>query len=108
MALDKAVQGATGTGQRISWTTKDASGDPIAFDLTGKVITGKIMNLSTKSTRNITGTLSADTPHTAGIFSWVYSDADVADSGWHKVQFFATGTRIDKTYLVNLYIVRSL
>jgi hypothetical protein len=93
MALSNAVQGATHTAQQITWV--DGDGDPL--NLTGATITARIKDLDTGEARAATGTLSVLDAE-AGLFSWVYSTADVATAGAYHVQFVATfGAANDKT-----------
>ena len=84
MALASAVQGARRPAQEITWT-RDGS---TAEDLTGATITGWIRNRNTGVTRAIAGTLTV-TSAAAGVFTWTYSAADVADAGEFDVQFNA-------------------
>lgn len=83
MALASAVATATRPSQVITWT--DDSG--AALNLTGATITGKIRDRA-KTVRSITGTLNV-TDAVGGIFTWVYSAADVATAGEFTVQFTA-------------------
>jgi hypothetical protein len=92
MALSNAVEGATHTAQQITWV--DGDGDPL--NLTGATITARIKDLDTGEARAATGTMEVDAE--AGLFSWVYSTADVATAGAFNVQFVATfGAANDKT-----------
>ena len=102
MALSNAVQGATHTAQQITWA--DADGDPL--NLTGATVTARILDLATGTARAATGTMEViDAP--AGLFSWVYSAADVTTAGAFNVQFTATyGASSDKT-LVELWEVEA-
>ena len=93
MALSNAVQGATHTAQQVTWV--DVDGDPL--NLTGATITARIKDLDTGTARAATGTMEVVTAE-AGLFSWVYSSADVATAGAFNVQFVATfGAANDKT-----------
>jgi hypothetical protein len=85
MALANAVQGATHTPQRITWTDED--GDPV--DLTGAVLSGRIRRVSTGETVDIEGYLDIVSP-AAGVFYWIYDAADVAEAGDYTLQFTAT------------------
>ena len=93
MALSNAVQGATHTAQQINWV--DGDGDPL--NLTGATVTARILDLATGTARAATGTMEViDAP--AGLFSWVYSAADVTTAGAFNVQFVATfGATSDKS-----------
>ena len=93
MALSNAVEGARHTAQRIVWA--DGDGDPL--NLTGATITARIKDLDTGAARAATGTMEVVTAE-AGLFSWVYSSADVATAGAYHVQFVATfGAANDKS-----------
>lgn len=94
MALADAIQGATYTGQQITWTKKDGS----AQNLSGATLSGKIKAVD-KTVTSITGLL-AISDAVNGVFDWTYSAADVAASGDFTVQFKATygGSGYDLTY----------
>lgn len=81
--LARAVQGAVGTYQYITWTK---SGIPL--DLTDATLTGFIRPRY-GAAREITGTLMVNDPTTGG-FMWMYSGSDVEHAGTFKVQFVAT------------------
>lgn len=80
--LAPAVQHARKRSQTITW--KDDDGN--AINLTGATITGIIERAGVQT--SITGTLSI-TSASAGIFTWTYSAADVAQAGSYFVQFRA-------------------
>lgn len=84
MALADAVQGATRPTQLITWTQADNT----AMDLTGATLSGRIKNLATGESRDITGALVLADP-AQGKFTWAYSPADVAEAGQFEVQFTA-------------------
>lgn len=93
MCLSNAVQGARHTAQRIRW----ADGDDDPLNLTGATITARLLDLATGQARAATGTLEVLDAE-AGLFSWVYGEADVATAGAFNVQFVATfGETNDKT-----------
>lgn len=82
MALANALQHARKRSQRITWQDEDEA----AIDLTGATLTGIIERAGVQTA--ITGTLALVTA-AAGIFSWTYSEADVAQAGSFFVQFRA-------------------
>ncbi|MDQ2995460.1 MAG: hypothetical protein M3R61_00170 [Chloroflexota bacterium] len=101
MALQSAFQGATHTGQQITWTRDDGTPQ----DLTGATLSGTITNVLTGVSTAIGGTLTATTP-LSGILTWAYSAADVAASGQYRVQLLASyGSAIDATYLADWLIL---
>lgn len=82
--LQDAVQGATNTGQRLTWLYPDG----VAVDLTGADIYGVKRNMITGEVRNLEGVLSV-VDGAAGVFSWVYGGEDVGTAGRFVVQFTA-------------------
>lgn len=94
MALASAVEGATHTPQRITWT--DSDGD--AVNLTGATLTGRLYNIDLGTTANIAGDLDLVTA-ASGIFDWAYDAADVESAGTYLVQFTATyaDTTLERT-----------
>ena len=82
MALADAVKGSDKIGQLITWS-------PV-FDLTGATLSGVIRESpkDSNSERAITGALALSDAEN-GVFSWAYSDADVAESGTFWVKFTA-------------------
>ena len=106
MALSSAVQGATHTAQRITWT--DGEGD--AQDLTGATITAWKQRRNTATSTAVTGTMSVVAPATSGVFTWPYSTADVATAGKYLIQFTATygdGTK-DRTLIEDWEVEKSI
>lgn len=71
--------------QLITWTLADGS----PLNLTGATVMGRIRNLATNVTRDISGALSVAEP-AAGRFLWAYSPEDVAAAGQYEVQFTAS------------------
>ncbi len=62
---------------------------------------GVIRNRKTGAARDITGTLTI-TDDVNGVFTWTYSETDVAEAGDFDVQFIAswsTGATPAKTFL---------
>lgn len=101
MALQNAFQGATHTGQSITWTRDDGS----AQDLTGATLSGTITNVLTGTSVAIAGTLTATTP-LSGILSWAYNAADVATAGQYRVQLLASYSgALDATYLADWLVL---
>lgn len=100
MALANAVQNAAHTPQRITWT--DTDDDPL--DLTGATLTGRIRDVATGVTRDITGTLAIVTA-AAGLFSWTYSATDVGTAGAFVVQFTADYDAADDKTLIYSWTV---
>lgn len=95
MALQSAFQGATHTGQSITWARSDGT----AQDLTGATLSGTITNVLTGVSVAIAGTLTATTP-LSGILTWAYAAADVLAAGQYRVQLRATyGSANDATFL---------
>lgn len=95
MPLNDAIEGSTRYGQRITWTV-----GRVAANLTGAAITGTITPQDTPDqnpvTRPIAGELDLTSP-AEGEFTWTYHEDDVADPGYHWVQFTATyndGTKL--------------
>lgn len=80
----RAVQGATKAPLQLTWT--DATG--AAVNLTGAELTA-VMTQDRVTVRAVTGTLALVTA-ASGIFSWDFSDADLATPGVWEVQFTAT------------------
>jgi hypothetical protein len=85
MALANAVQGATHTPQRITWS--DTDGDPV--NLTGAVLSGRVLRIRDGSTVDIAGEMDIVSALN-GVFDWTYGAADVAEAGEYIVQFTAT------------------
>jgi hypothetical protein len=85
MALANAVQGATHTPQRITWS--DTDGDPV--NLTGAVLSGRIRAINGGGVVDIAGELDIVSA-LDGVFDWTYGAADVAEAGEYIVQFTAT------------------
>ena len=101
MALQNALQGATHTGQLITWSRSDGT----AQDLTGATLTGTITNVVSGVTVSIAGTLTIVTA-ASGIFSWTYAAADVTTAGQYRVQFTATYSGSpDLTFLADWLIL---
>lgn len=97
MALADGVQGSRKPGQTLTWL--DSSGVPV--DLTDATMAGVIRNRKTGAARDITGTLTI-TDDVNGVFTWTYSETDVAEAGDFDVQFIAswsTGATPAKTFL---------
>lgn len=98
MPLAHAVQNARKRAQVVTWT--DDSNDATPIDLTGATLYGKKKDKYGTVTA-ITGTLAL-TNAAAGVFTWTYSVADLAEPGSFQVQFMAVyqsdGLR-EKTYL---------
>lgn len=95
MPLANAVQNARQRAQVITWTDDDNT--PI--DLTGSTLYGKKRKGGVESA--ITGTLALTSP-SAGVFTWTYSVADLAEPGAYQVQFMAvytSGGLREKTYI---------
>ncbi len=83
MPLANAVQYARKRAQVITWTDEDGN----AIDLTGATLRGiKVAEDGTET--SITGTLALVTA-ASGVFSWTYSEADVATPGDYMAQFVA-------------------
>lgn len=101
MSLAKAVQGGRQTPQQITWSRSDGT----AVNLTGATLSGVIQPLNGDS-RAITGTLTLTTA-ASGIFTWAYSAADVADAGYHLVQFTATFGSLEEISFTELWIVEA-
>ena len=94
--LGISVQGALRPGRIITWQRTTG----IAEDLTDATITGRIRNMNTGATRDIVGALTLTDP-SAGVFSWTFAAADVAEAGDFQVMFTATwsaGISPAKTY----------
>lgn len=97
MELADASQGSRRPGQSLTWL--DASGVPV--NLTGATVTGAIRSRKTGTARAITGTLTV-TDAASGVFTWAYSEADVADAGDFDVQFtaaYSAGVTPAKTFV---------
>ncbi len=84
--LARAVQGAVGVSQQITWTQDDGE-TPI--DLTGYTLTGTIQPIdSAGDIRAIAGALAVGDGDD-GIFTWTYAAGDLATPGDYLVQFKA-------------------
>ena len=84
MTLEHATQNARHFSQDVTFT--DANGD--AVDLTNSTLYGKKRDNHTGTQTSITGTLVL-LAATAGVFTWTYSIADLAEPGAYSVQFMA-------------------
>jgi plastocyanin len=84
MALQAAIEGATHTGQTVTWQGMDGT----AHDLTGATLSGTIRD-EDGTERAIDGTLTIISP-TQGTFTWAYGTNDIAEAGHFEVQFRAT------------------
>lgn len=101
--LARAVQGAVGSFQQVTWSKGGA-----ALDLTGATLTG-VIKPRFGSARPVSGTLAIDQDPTTGRFVWVYDGTDVQSAGLARVQFTATyeGTgRVEKTLPANWLVLR--
>jgi hypothetical protein len=84
MALQSAIEGATHTGQTITWERSDGT----AHDLTGATLSGTIRDREGTEWA-IDGLLTITSP-IEGQFTWAYGTGDVAAAGHYEVQFKAT------------------
>jgi hypothetical protein len=101
--LARAVQGAAGSYQQITWTKSGA-----ALDLTGAVLSG-VIRPQFAPARTITGTLPIDDDPTTGRFIWQYSAVDVEHAGTFQVQFIATfEAHIEMTFMTEWTVERAL
>lgn len=80
------TEGTTHLQMRVPWADQD--GD--AVDLTGATLTGLLLDLGTKVSRTIVGTLAKDASVDSDML-WTLDAADVA-AGNYEVQFTATFT----------------
>ncbi len=83
--LADAIQGRTHTPAEIVWIRRDDTPQ----DLTGATLSAAMVNRRTKVVRAATGVFAVQSA-VNGVFTWTYSDADVADAGDFLVQFTAT------------------
>jgi hypothetical protein len=85
MALQAAIEGATHTGQTITWQQSDGT---TPHDLTGATLSGTIRD-EEGTERAIDGTMMVTVP-AEGTFTWAYGTNDIAEAGHFEVQFKAT------------------
>lgn len=94
--LPDLIAGSTRSTITLTWER-----DGLALDLTGCTLSGRMKNLSTRTARAMTGTLSV-TDATNGIFTWDLSAADCV-AGEYLVQFCATSSG-EKDYSEPAYL----
>jgi hypothetical protein len=83
MPLANAIQYARKRSQTITWTDEDGT----AINLTGATLRAIKWDRNENET-SVTGTLTLVTA-ASGIFTWAYSEYDVATAGTFMVQFIA-------------------
>lgn len=104
VTIPSAIQNARLPGRQLTWSRADGT----AEDLTGAVLSARAMNKLTGEVLVITGTLTVTDP-TNGIFTWAFSEEDVAVAGDYDLQFTATyGSLAAKTYRANWSVLQAI